>query len=156
MYFCVMSLTTISLRHSKIGLNSLSKGTCMYISGQMSGLPDLGEKRLGIAEKRLVDYGFVSVMNPFKMVDQSKNLAWADCMRIDIRDIMNFGVGGMILIDNWMGSKGATLEVILFLVLGIPIFDEGGNNITDVVYNSFTPEFLYDKFRSMVETHMTL
>ena len=104
-------------------------------------------------ENSVREAGFLMVMNPYYMVDQEKKLTWADCMVIDIKDIMNYGVRAAFLLDNWVESKGATLEVILFLALGIPLFDKNGNNITQRVFEQFTPEFLHQKFVAMIATH---
>lgn len=134
-------------------LKDIQKSTCLYISGQMSNLPDLGREKLEAAELAMNKAGFLYTLNPYKMVNQTKVPAWCDCMRVDIKDIMNYGVGVCCLVDNWRNSKGATLEVILFLALGVPLFDITGRNITLEVYQSFTPEFIYQRFVEMVETH---
>lgn len=146
--------TNIKYTHSIVEFSELKRSTCIYISGQMSGLTDLGEKELNAAEAMLLKEGFVSVLNPFKMVDQTKSPKWHDCMKIDLKDILNYGVGGCVLLDNWINSKGATLEVILFLALGIPLFDIEGNNITLITYVGMGGDFLREMFEKMVETHM--
>lgn len=148
-----MGSSATKYTHSIYSLDNMSRFTCIYISGQMSGIPDLGYSKLSSAESFLKGLGFVSILNPYKMVDQTKSPKWHECLKIDIKDIMNYGVGGVILIDNWMNSKGATLEVILFLSLGIPIFDMVGENITVKTLQSMSPEFLHIMFTKMVDTH---
>lgn len=120
----------------------------------MSGLEDLGQEAMQQAENFLRDSGYLFIMNPYKMVDQTKKYTWAECMTIDIKDIMNFGVKGVLLLDNWKNSKGATLEVILFLALGKPIFNIKGENITmDLLMFEMQPDFIHEKFLQMVNTH---
>ena len=132
-------------------LNDIELSSCLYISGQMSGLPDLGKSLLDSTESAWREVGFKKIINPYDMVDQSSVPTWSDCMRIDIKEIFTSDVKAMLLIDNWKNSKGATLEVILFLSLGIPIFHyDSGSNITSKTFSEFTQEFLYDKFQQMV------
>lgn len=121
----------------------------------MSGLPDKGKSKLDEAHQFLLSIGRDNntILNPYHMVDNTKEVKWCECMKIDIKQICILTVSGMVLVDNWASSKGAVLEVILFLVLGIPIYNIFGENITADVFKSFTQEFLYDMFAQMVATH---
>ncbi len=124
--------------------------SAIYISGKMSGLPDLGKDNFDKVVKILRNNSRSCILNPYEMVDQTQNISWEESMRIDILDVMERQVKAMVLMDNWQDSRGATLEVILFLVLKIPIYSVSLENITHPTYMKFTPEFLHTKFIEMV------
>ncbi len=96
----------------------------IYISGAMTGLPDLGQGAMDKQERALRHAGYVNIINPYHEVDQTKVITWAEAMRIDIAQILARDVKAMVLLNEWERSKGALLEVILFLALGIPIYNE--------------------------------
>ncbi len=121
----------------------------VYISGKMTGLPDLGKSIMDNAEELLRDAGYINIINPYYEVDQTKNIKWSEAMIIDIQQIMSRNVKAMFLIDNWKESKGAFLEVIIFIALGIPIFNLSGRYVSKDVLAFMDPLYILEMLKKM-------
>ncbi|NCU26214.1 DUF4406 domain-containing protein [Candidatus Nomurabacteria bacterium] len=119
-------------------IEDISKYAPIYISGKISGLSDLNEPAFQQAEDALASRGFLrsNVINPLKLHDQTvKGMSWEDYMWIDISTITSRRIAAMIVLYDWAQSRGAVLEVIMALSLGVPIFDMEFRNITGDVVN---------------------
>lgn len=88
----------------------------IYISGPMTGLPDLNFPAFHAAAFRLRAAGF-AVVNPAELNPGSTD--WHECMRADIRALCD--CQGIALLDGWMDRSGAHLEVHIAHRLGMAV-----------------------------------
>lgn len=88
-----------------------------YLSGPMSGYPDLNRVEFNVAAKLLREIGYV-VCNPAEFVE-TPGLPWAEYLRQDIRALM--GCHGVITLPGWQESRGASLEVGIAHALGMRV-----------------------------------
>lgn len=79
----------------------------VYISGPMTGLPDLNFPAFREAARRLRSLGF-EVVNPAEL-NPDPTTPWAQCMRADIKALCDCDV--IALLPGWEKSKGAHLEL---------------------------------------------
>jgi nicotinic acid mononucleotide adenylyltransferase len=89
----------------------------IYISGPMTGLPELNKPAFLAAEAALKDKGY-EVLNPVKN-GLPDTAPWEDHMRADI--IMLMGADGVALLDGWGKSRGALKEVAAALHI-MPVY----------------------------------
>lgn len=89
----------------------------IYISGGMTGLPDLNFPAFNEAARKLRALGH-RVINPAE-INTEGDLTWEQCMRADIRALCDCHV--LALLPGWETSKGAHLELHLAHRLGIEI-----------------------------------
>jgi len=82
----------------------------IYISGPMTGLPELNFPAFHEAAQALQKAGF-NVINPARIDPGVPNPQWHHYMRADIRALCD--CDAMALLPGWMNSKGAHLEVHL-------------------------------------------
>jgi len=77
----------------------------IYISGPMSGLPDLNFPAFNAEAARLraLDY---EVVNPAE-INQDPAAAWHECMRADLKALLD--CDALALLDGWQRSAGAHL-----------------------------------------------
>lgn len=110
-----------------------------YISGPISGYPDLNAPAFERAEELLKGLGIVPI-NPLKVVDlsmfktpMSPEDEWAYCMKADLKEM--YGCGAVVLLDNWKKSPGASWEYLNAKTLKIPALNLstlGPENLTEV------------------------
>lgn len=112
----------------------------VYISGPISGYPDLNAPAFEQAEQLLKDNNLVPV-NPLKIIDFSKinppltpEQEWVYAMKADIKEMI--GCGALIMLDKWDKSKGAVWEFLNAKTLKIPVFTHNFEliNLTKVEY----------------------
>lgn len=91
----------------------------IYISGPMTGLPDLNFPAFHEAANQLRAAGY-TVTNPAELdaQDAGKTLTWEQYMRRDIAALMQ--CDGIATLAGWSNSRGATLEVHIATRLGMP------------------------------------
>ncbi len=89
----------------------------IYISGPMTGLPDLNFPAFYAAAAELRAVG-LDVVNPAEICPDHA-MAWADCMRADIVALMD--CDAIVLLDGWVDSKGARLERHIAVQLGMAV-----------------------------------
>jgi hypothetical protein len=89
----------------------------IYISGPITGLPDLNRPAFNTAARALRAAGFV-VVNP---IDNGlpDSATWAQHLRADIRLLMN--CNAVATLPGHMASKGARLELHNARALGMPV-----------------------------------
>lgn len=80
----------------------------IYLSGPMTGLPDLNFPAFNAAAARLRSLGF-DVVNPAEL--NPDGASWGDCMRKDIVALMSCDT--VATLPGWENSKGAQLEVLI-------------------------------------------
>ena len=91
----------------------------IYISGPMSGLPDLNFPAFHDAAEKLRALGH-EVTNPAeKQEENDKNMSWTDYMRLDIKMLMD--CDAVALLPRYGQSKGAMTELNLAQSLGFDI-----------------------------------
>jgi hypothetical protein len=89
----------------------------VYISGPMTGLPDLNFPAFHAAAAKLRAAGYEAI-NPAEH-EEAPGKAWADYLRKDIRLLMD--CTGVALLPGWEQSKGARLERHIAIELGMTV-----------------------------------
>ena len=87
-----------------------------YISGPMTGLPDLNFPAFNDMEQRLKAAGW-DVVNPAKL--NAPGTDWETCMRVDIRELMRCSV--VFVLKGWARSRGASMEIDIAINLGMKV-----------------------------------
>lgn len=90
----------------------------IYISGPMTGLPNLNFGEFERVAKQLYEKGY-EVINPADLKQPDKS--WETCMRVDIAELVKADT--IALLNGWQESKGARLEVTIAKALGMQIVD---------------------------------
>ncbi len=99
----------------------------IYISGPITGLPDGNRKSFMDAQFDLESAGF-RVINPITICSMlPEGTDWATYMRHDIRAMMD--ADAVLLLPGWQSSRGAGLEEMICVALGIPTFQ----NVEDLL-----------------------
>jgi len=93
----------------------------VYLSGPMSGLPELNFPAFHAAASRLRDAG-IAVINPAEISAQSGG-EWHDFMRADIKALCDCDT--LALLPGWEHSNGAHLELHIAHRLGITVCQIG-------------------------------
>jgi hypothetical protein len=89
----------------------------IYVSGKISGLPDLNKPKFEAATRELRSRGFI-VRNPHEICDGLPEDQWSECMKRCIAVMMECSI--ILFLDDWYDSKGATIEYKLAKDLNIP------------------------------------
>lgn len=92
----------------------------IYISGPMTGLPDYNFPAFNAEAARLRGLGY-DVINPAEINPVGENNTWHECMRKDIRALMDCDTIAMM--PGWINSSGAHLEMNIAHRVGIRIID---------------------------------
>lgn len=103
----------------------------IYIAGPMTGVPEFNWQAFEEAEQRLAAAGWTPV-NPHRLHFTSKaellqrhdELTHSEYMRADVAALAR--CDGVLALDGWDKSKGATMELKLALELGIPTYRFNG------------------------------
>lgn len=90
----------------------------IYISGPMTGLPDLNFPAFHAEAKRLRDFGY-DVVNPAEL--NPNGGSWNECLRKDIAALVE--CDAIMMLPGWWGSKGALLERHIAEQLKMRFFD---------------------------------
>lgn len=91
----------------------------IYLSGPMTGLPDLNFPAFNAEAARLRALGY-AVVNPAEInTDAAKS--WSECMRADVRALCDCDT--IALLPGWQRSSGAHLEMHIAHRIGIEIVD---------------------------------
>ncbi len=94
------------------------KTQTIYITGPMSGLPDLNFPAFHAEADRLRTHGW-EVVNPAE-INPDKHMTWLECMRTDIAALVF--CDAIQLLPGWQNSRGATLEHHIAERLGMQIY----------------------------------
>lgn len=89
----------------------------VYISGPMTGLPDLNFPAFHAAAKALRAMG-MQVTNPAEL-NTGTNAQWEDCMRVDVKALCD--CTGLVLLPGWENSRGAFVELFLARQFAMPV-----------------------------------
>lgn len=91
-----------------------------YISGKITGLPDLNKPKFSAATDLLHQIGYGVVINPHVIcATLSSKSTWTDYMKRCLKILPGSDV--VVLLDDWHKSKGAIVEVKMAMLLGIKI-----------------------------------
>lgn len=90
----------------------------IYISGPMTGMPELNHPAFNAAATALRAQGF-DVVNPAELC--THDMPWTDCMRRDIVALMD--CDSIAMLPGWMDSRGARLERYIAVQLRMHIHD---------------------------------
>ncbi len=90
-----------------------------YISGPMTGFPELNFPAFFKEETRLRALGF-DVVNPATLNPDTET-PWQICMKNDIKALVD--CDALITLEGWEKSKGAVIERNLAVDLGLKIFE---------------------------------
>ena len=91
--------------------------TLIYLSGPMTGIPDLNFPAFREAAQRLRDAGY-TVISPAE-VNPDHSMPWEQCLRADIKALCDCNV--IALMPGWENSKGAHLELHVAHRLGLRV-----------------------------------
>jgi hypothetical protein len=91
----------------------------LYVSGAMTGKPDLNFPLFNSESARLRALGFL-VTNPAE-IDVGTNPTWGQCMRADIKHLMD--CDAVATLPGYEHSKGANLEVFIARELRMPVWN---------------------------------
>lgn len=96
-----------------------------YISGKISGVPDLNRPKFEFTKRRLCFIHGVDtlVFNPHDL-PVNHDGSWASYMKTCIRYLTRASV--VVVLDDWQNSRGAIIEVLLAWVLAIPVTELQG------------------------------
>ncbi|GLG02475.1 hypothetical protein Alches_25160 [Alicyclobacillus hesperidum subsp. aegles] len=89
----------------------------VYISGPMTGFPNLNRPAFLEAAKKLRSYGH-EVINPAEVCGSDES--WPSAMRKDIRLLMDADC--IVTLPGWEHSRGARLEVYVASQLEMPVY----------------------------------
>lgn len=94
----------------------------LYVSGPITGLPDLNKPEFERVTKELLAAGHEFVINPHTVctiipahecqgpcTPSELMLPWADYLRSDLIAMLT-GADALAMLDGWVNSKGAVLE----------------------------------------------
>lgn len=89
----------------------------IYLSGQMSGLPDHNFPAFKEQAAKLRAAGY-EVINPAEL-NPDPSMTWEECLRVDIRELCT--CDAIALMPGWERSKGANLELHIAHRLGLEV-----------------------------------
>ena len=96
--------------------------TSIYIAGPMSGLPDYNYPAFLDAEGKLTVAGY-HVLNPARVEEDNPTPGtpqeWGWYMRRCLKMVAD--ADGIALLDGWRNSRGATLERLVGISLGMDV-----------------------------------
>ena len=82
----------------------------LYLSGPMSGLPDLNKPAFFKAAKLLRKKGY-TVINPPELDYNEPQRSWEGCLRRDIKWLVK--CKNIATLPRWTKSRGANLEIYI-------------------------------------------
>lgn len=95
------------------------RGVKIYVSGPMTGLPDLNYPTFNRVAARLEEFGY-DVLNPARH-GEVNDAVWSDYMRLALIDLA--AADGVCRLRGWQQSPGASLEIHIAESLGLPVRD---------------------------------
>ena len=95
----------------------MSEPKHLYVIGPVTGKKNRNEAAFEEARRKLEAAGY-EVTTPLDLIPESTS--WEAAMRWSVRAIVNNGYSGVAMIDGWEESKGAKLECVVSLTIGVP------------------------------------
>lgn len=90
----------------------------IYLSGGMTGLPDLNRPAFYAMAKKLRKRGH-TVINPPELDLAEKCMTWEACLQRDLRALTR--CDAVATLPGWKKSRGANLEVYVARALSYPV-----------------------------------
>lgn len=119
--------------------------TTVYLSGPMSGLPDLNYPTFNSAAHALRKIGY-EVINPAEFKTDTTNMteaqAWRAYMQVDIKALVH--CDAIVMLPAWTESRGATLERSIAQGLGMRVM-----TLTDAILEA--PEHVEAAYKAVTE-----
>lgn len=107
------------------------KGRRVYLSGPMTGLPDLNRKAFNDAEELVKSLDADYWYNPAQMIDRWKDDKYTFCLMRSIAEVCEFGYWDsdyehplydlLVSLPGWEKSAGARLEREVAVACGIDV-----------------------------------
>lgn len=91
--------------------------TTIYISGPMTGMPDLNYPAFNAEAARLRALGY-AVVNPVE-INPDGHTPWHECLRKDLKALCDCDT--LVLLPGWEKSSGSHLELHVAHRLGLTI-----------------------------------
>lgn len=91
----------------------------VYVSGPITGIPDLNRDAFAAAAAALKAHG-LEPLNPHDVVPNSDTATWEQCLRADITSLVQ-ECDGIALLDGWETSRGSKLEVHIGMALHMKV-----------------------------------
>lgn len=109
----------------------------VYLSGAMTGMPELNFPAFHAAAARLRAQGW-DVVNPAELDAQDdKALTWTQYLRRDIRALVE--CDAIAMLPGWEKSRGATLEHHIASALGMPVVPQGADPVAPAMWRHDCP-----------------
>jgi len=89
----------------------------VYISGKMTGVPDLNFPLFNAEAARLRALGY-DVVNPVELCPDPA-ATWHDCLKADIKALLD--CDSIVMLEGWEDSQGAHLELHIAHRVGIKV-----------------------------------
>jgi hypothetical protein len=109
---------------AKLADEAKAMAKLVYISGPMSGLPEMNYPAFMAAEAKLQAMGY-TVVNPARIgadvIAANPNATWDDFMAADL--IALRACQAIHFLDGWTNSRGAKIEAKLAMDLRLPKID---------------------------------
>lgn len=96
----------------------MAKRIRLYLSGPMTGLPNLNREAFNAAAKSLRAKGY-TVVNPPELDRNEPQRSWEGCLKRDIAYLMT--CSQVATLPKWKKSRGATLEIYIASALKYPV-----------------------------------
>jgi hypothetical protein len=93
----------------------------VYLSGPMTGLPDFNFPAFNVEAERLRALGY-DVVNPVD-INPDTTTPYNECLRNDLKALLTCDTIAML--DGWMNSNGAHLEMHIAHRVGIRVINSG-------------------------------
>src|ERR1700685_4638874 len=106
------------LKGAIVIMRTPTKSFDLYISGGMSGLPDLNRPAFAKAAKALRKKGYRCISPP-ELDKNEPQRSWEGCLRRDIKKEMN--CKAIATLPGWTKSRGANLEIYIAKALKMPV-----------------------------------
>lgn len=109
-----------------------SAGVIVYVAGPMSGLPDHNVPAFDAARDRLQEAGFATITPPDITRSVGRHIegigadgsiteaAYLELVRLDLRELTQ--ANAMVLLPGWRRSKGAKIEYVVAVQMGLPVY----------------------------------
>lgn len=106
----------------------------VYIAGPMTGRPDWNFPAFNEAAARLRSEG-LEVINPAENFNGKTDLPYEAYIRKALSQIIDKDTGEVCVLPGWESSIGASLEVAVAGILGLPVTEYPRRNSLDVTVN---------------------
>lgn len=90
----------------------------IYLSGPMTGLPDLNKPAFNAMAQKLRSAGYM-VVNPPELDSKEPCGTWEECLQRDLRALTR--CDAIATLPGWKKSRGANLEIHVGKALSYPV-----------------------------------